>query len=620
MNFSTFLRRVSEGGRRPRTDRTLRFDRRLRTVLVTETRGAAVLLVATVLALVWANIPGGGYETVWHTEISIGFGHAAITEDLRHWVNDALMVFFFLLAGMEIRRELSLGALRDRRAAIVPIVAAIGGMAVPAVIYATVTIGNPAQNAWGMAMATDIAFALGVLALVGPRCPENVRVFLLTLAVVDDIGAILVIAIVYTEAVHVVALLVAVALIAVAVAMRAAGVWRATPYFIVGVALWVATYESGLHPTIVGVVFGLLTPAFLARTADLDRLDRIMKRLRREPGPEAARALSIAAQGSVSANDRLQYLLRPWTSFVIVPLFALANAGVALSPELLARAVTSPVTLGVFFGLVVGKTVGIWGASAAVVGARLGRLPAGVRLGQVLPVSAVAGIGFTVSLFIAELAISDDRTRDEATIGILAAAVAATALGWLLFRLPSRRRRDREPTELRPGTQPTGEHGRGPAGAPVELVQFGDYQCPYCREAAPVVAALVARHPDQLRYVWRHLPLEDVHPYARRAAQAAEAAAVQDAFWPMHDRLLSADDLSDEALIELARAAGLDVRQFASDLDTAIVSAEVDADVRSAADSGADGTPTFFLNGVRVDGTLDDVTAAVERSLDTETP
>ncbi|SNY53562.1 Na+/H+ antiporter NhaA [Paractinoplanes atraurantiacus] len=616
MSVSGMVRRISEGGQAPRTERTLRLDHRIRTVLVTETRGAAALLAATVLALIWANLPGDSYETLWHTEFTVGLGGAEISEDLRHWVNDGLMVFFFLLAGMEIRRELSFGDLRDRRAATVPILAAAGGMIVPAVIFAAITAGTSAQHAWGMAMATDIAFALGVLALVGPRCPANVRVFLLTLAVVDDIGAILVIAVVYTEAIHPVPLLVAAVLLGVALAMRAAGVWRATPYFVVGVALWVATVESGLHPTIVGVVFGLLTPAFLARTADLDRIERLLRKFRREPGPEAARTLTIAAQGAVSANDRLQYLLRPWTSFLIVPLFALANAGVVLSPEALSRAVTSPVTIGVFAGLVVGKTLGIWAASALVVRTGLGRLPSGVRLPQVLSVGAVAGIGFTVSLFIAELALTDEQVRDEAKIGILAAAVVATMLGWVLFRLTGRQKPAGEATSLQPPVEPSGEHHRGPLGAPVELVQFGDYECPFCRDAAPAITALLDRHPGRISYVWRNLPLDEIHPYARRAAQAAEAAAAQNGFWAMHDRLITADAFDDEALAGLARAAGLDVSRFVVDLDTAIVAAQVDADVRSAHDSGADGTPTFFLNGTVVTGSLDEVVAAVERAID----
>jgi Na+/H+ antiporter NhaA/predicted DsbA family dithiol-disulfide isomerase len=466
-----------------------------------------------------------------------------------------------------------------------------------------------------MAMATDIAFALGVLALVGPRCPASVRVFLLTLAIVDDIGAIVVIAVVYTGALHLVPLLLATALLGVVLALRAAGVWRATPYFLVGIALWVATYESGLHPTIVGVVFGLLTPAFLPRTGDLDRLDRILARLRREPGPEPARLLSIAAHASVSSNDRLQYLLRPWSSFVIVPAFALANAGVALNADVLARALRSPVTWGVFAGLVVGKTLGIAGASALVMRARLGQLPAGIGMPQIVSVGAVAGIGFTVSLFIAELALADEAVREEAKVGILAAAVAATVLGWLLFRLPTRRARVAPAPELRPPADPVDEHALGSADAPVVLVQFGDYQCPYCRDAMPRLSGLLRRHPQRLRYVWRHLPLDEVHPYARRAAQAAEAATLQGAFWPLHDRLLTADDLAGDALAQLAEAAGLDPERLLRDAASAEVAARVEADVHSARDSGVDGTPTFFLDGRRVDGSLDEVIAAVERAL-----
>jgi Na+/H+ antiporter NhaA len=611
----TVVRRISEGGQLPRTDRTLRMDHRIRSVLATETRGAAALLAATVLALIWANVPGAGYEAVWHTSVSVGVGDAVISEDLRHWVNDGLMVFFFFLAGMEIRREFGFGALRDRRAAMAPMVAAVGGMVLPAVIFATVTAGGPAQSAWGMAMATDIAFALGVLALIGPRCPANVRVFLLTLAIVDDIGAILVIAVVYTDAVHLIPLLVAAALFGVVLAMRAAGIWRATPYFLVGLALWVATYESGLHPTIVGVVFGLLTPAFQPRVDDLDRLDRLVGGMRNRPGPEKARLVAIAAQASVSSNDRLQYLLRPWSSFLIVPLFALANAGVALDAELLSRSVGSPVTLGVFAGLVVGKTLGIWGATAAVVRTGLGRLPGGVAMAQIRSVGAVAGIGFTVSLFIAELALTDDAVRDEAKVGILAAAVAATALGWLLFRLPARRSVPVADTPLRPAAGGPGEHGRGPVDAAVELVQFGDYQCPYCRAAGPRVDELLSRHGERLRYVWRHLPLDEIHPYARRAARAAEAAGLQDAFWPMHRRLLAAVDLDDDALVTLAGAVGLDTVRFLGDLDATEVDTRVEADLRSARDSGADGTPTFFLNGHRVDGSLDELVAAVELAL-----
>jgi protein-disulfide isomerase len=234
---------------------------------------------------------------------------------------------------------------------------------------------------------------------------------------------------------------------------------------------------------------------------------------------------------------------------------------------------------------------------------------------QVVSVGAVAGIGFTVSLFIAELALTDEAVREEAKVGILAAAVAATVLGWLLFRLPTRRAQTAPAPELRPPADPVDEHALGPADAPVVLVQFGDYQCPYCRDAMPRLSGLLRRHPQRLRYVWRHLPLDEVHPYARRAAQAAEAAALQGAFWPMHERLLTADDVGGGALAGLAEAAGLDPERLLRDAASAEIAARVEADVHSARDSGVDGTPTFFLDGRRVDGSLDDVITAVERAL-----
>jgi NhaA family Na+:H+ antiporter len=331
--------------------------RPLQHFLHTEAGSSSLLLGATIVALVWANSPlSDAYEDLWSATATIAIGSAEITEDLRHWVNDGLMVFFFYVVGLEIRRELTLGELRNRREAAVPAVAALAGMAVPAVLYLAFNAGGQGRDGWGIVMATDIAFVLGALALMGPAVPSQVRVFLLTLAIVDDIGAITIIALFYSEDIHFGALAAALAILVVIGLLRRVRVWRGPGYFVAGLALWIAMHESGVHPTIAGVALGALTAVYAPKRTAVERATVLTRSFRQDPSPAQARTAVLGLSDAISPNERLQEALHPWTSYVIVPLFALANAGVPLDGDTLARAVRSPITIGVVAGLVAGNT------------------------------------------------------------------------------------------------------------------------------------------------------------------------------------------------------------------------------------------------------------------------
>jgi Na+/H+ antiporter NhaA len=399
-----------------------------------------VLLAATFVALAWANSPWqGAYDTLWGTQLSVRLGTLSLAEDLRHWVNDGLMAIFFFVVGLEIKRELSAGELKEIRRAALPIIGALGGMVVPALLYLLVNSGGDGGSGWGIPMATDIAFALGVLALFGRRVPSSLRVFLLSLAIVDDVGAIVVIAVFYSGGIEFAPLVLACTCLAIVVVMRSAGVWWVPAYIVIGLGTWVATYESGVHATIAGVALGLLAPA---RAQDSSALDGIALDPRggTEPTPAAVRSVSSRAGASVSVVERLEHVLHPWASFVIVPIFALANAGISLTREGVAGAATSPITAGVVIGLVVGKLSGIAGFTWCAHRLGLAVLPDGVGWGHLSAVAAVAGIGFTVSIFITSLAFTDPRLIDEAKFGVLVASVLATVLGALLLRVADRDR------------------------------------------------------------------------------------------------------------------------------------------------------------------------------------
>jgi NhaA family Na+:H+ antiporter len=439
--------------------------RPLQDFLSTSTASAFLLLVAAVVALVWANSPfGDAYDTLWHTEIVVGVGSWSIDLDLQHWVNDGLMALFFLVVGLEIKREVLQGELREPRAAALPAIAAIGGMVVPALLYVALNAGGDGAHGWGIPMATDIAFALGVLTLAAKHAPASIKPFVLTLAIVDDIGAILVIALFYSGGVALSPLLVAAVVIAAIVVLQRIGVRANTVYVALGIALWIATYEAGIHPTIAGVVMGLLTPLYPYQPPAAVSREAIRTADETDDDPEEPDAgahlwlrLATLSKEAVSPLVRVEHALLPWTSFVIVPIFALANAGVDLSGSSLGEALTSRITLGVILGLVVGKTIGIWTASAIAVRTGLARLPSGVDLRHVLGAGAVAGIGFTVALFITELAFEDALLRDEAKVGILVASVAAGLLGWVLLRLAPAEVAPDDLAERATADQPLGE-------------------------------------------------------------------------------------------------------------------------------------------------------------------
>jgi Na+/H+ antiporter NhaA len=592
----------------------------VRDYLRTETGGAVFLFAATVAALVWANIDQSSYESVWTTKLSVRLGGAGISLDLRQWVNEGLMALFFFVVGLEARREFDLGELRERRRIALPVVAALGGMAVPVAIYLAFNAGHSSADGWGAAMSTDTAFALGVLALVAPPGTHRLRLFLLSIVVVDDLVALAVIAIVYTDHVELVALLAALAIFAGVLAIRAAGVQRASVYVVFGVALWLAVQKSGIDPVIVGLVMGLLAYAYPAMRLDLDRASQLFRAFREQPTPELAREARLGVDLAISPNERLQGLLHPWTSYLIVPVFALANIGIAIDHGLIEDALTSPVTLGIFFAYVVGKPAGIFGASWLATRSGL-RLP--VTWPGLAAAGVVAGIGFTVTLLISTLAF-DGRDLEEAKLGVLAAAVCAALLGWLVFRIiallpPEVMTRQFARTaesivDLVAPVDRERDHIRGDDDAPVTLVEYGDFECPNCGQAEPVVRELLNDFGHDLRYVFRHLPLSDVHPRALLAAEAAEAAHDQGAFWEMHDLLFEHQDaLEPRQLVGYARELGLDADRFMDQLRRHEQAGRIASDVDDADLSGVSGTPTFFVNGIRHQGAydIDTLTAAV---------
>jgi Na+/H+ antiporter NhaA len=586
----------------------------LREFLHTETGGAAVLLGAAVAGLLWVNVDAGSYDSVWSTRLAIDLGGHGVALDLRDWVNSGLMTFFFFVVGLEARREFDLGELRERRRFALPLLAGIGGAAAAIAIYLAFNAGRPSAHGWGTAMSTDTAFALGLLALVGPRFPDRLRAFMLTVVVVDDIVALVVIATVYSGSISSVPLAVAALFYGAVLVLRSIRFRLGFVYFVLGVGAWVALLESGVEPVVIGLAMGVLPFAYPAQRSSLEQATERFREFREQPTAELARSAAAQLRAATPANERLQQLYHPWTSYLVVPLFALANAGIVINGGVLTRAFSSPITLGILFGYTIGKPVGIVGGTWLATRLSKGRLRPPVGWAAIAGGGTIAGIGFTVSLLIATLAF-DGRDLEDAKLGILSAAVCASALTWLLFRatafLPRRLRLrallgTAEPlADLYLEVDPERDHIRGPVDAAVTVVEYGDFECPYCGMAEPVIRELRREFGD-VRYVWRHLPLNDVHPRAQLAAEASEAAAAQGAFWELHDLLLDHQDaLGPDDLIGYAQQLGFDVDRFAEDLRARIGAGRVADDVDSADLSGVSGTPTFFINGRRHYGAYD---------------
>lgn len=417
--------------------------------LETEAASGLVLLLAASIALAWVNSPlGDSYEDLWSTLLTFDLGLFVVEEDLRHVVNDGFMTIFFFVVGLEIKRELVHGELSGLRRALLPGAAALGGMLLPAAIYLAFNAGQEAEDGWGIPMATDIAFAVGVMSLVGRRIPFGLKIFLLALAIVDDIGAILVIALFYTSELALDNLAIAVALFGLIFAMNNRGVRDVYIYVVVGALMWVAMLKSGVHPTITGVVLGLMTPAlpFFDKAGFAGTMRQLVAHFEAavESGSEndqenLLEQIEDLTRGSEATLDSLEKALHPWVSFVVMPVFALANAGVELSADGISGAASSAVTQGIVLGLILGKFVGIIAFAWLATILKLGSLPAGANWRQMAGLALVAGIGFTVSLFITDLALETEEQIMHAKVGILFASLSAGLLGYLVLRTVSGR-------------------------------------------------------------------------------------------------------------------------------------------------------------------------------------
>jgi Na+/H+ antiporter NhaA len=589
----------------------------LRQFLSTEAAGAVAMLAATVSALVWANSPWAAqYEALQQLEVGVGLGAHSWSTTFLHAVNDGLLAVFFFVIGLEVRRELSIGELTRRRRAVLPAVAGVAGLTLPVVLFSLLAPRGEAAGAWGMVLGTDTAFLLGALALVGPKVATQLRVFLLTVTVVDDVVAVAVIGLVYSGPIRQIMLVPAAASVVALVALNRLHVWRVGPYVVVAAALWCATVRAGLHASLAGMVAGLSVAAHTPRPAVVEGAISVFRAFRQSPMAAAGRSVRRGISQALSVNERLQASLHPWTSFVIVPAFAFANAGVDLRGGRLEQALRSPLTWTVVISLVLGKLVGVGGV--ALLGPRLGLgpLPRGVGPGHVLGGAALSGIGFTVSLLVADLAFTDPVLKGEATVGVLVAAVVSTLNGKVVFWSAAVLHGEGDadlPRLLDRPVEVGVDHIRGPVDAPLTLVEYGDFECPFCARATGVAADLRARFGPELRYVFRHLPLTAVHPHAELAARAALAADRQGQFWAMHDTLFAhQDQLEIEDLLGYAADLDLDVEEFARAIEDPQIAQRIRADLLSAEASGARGTPTFFVCDRRHVGPYDAETLTSE--------
>ncbi|VEG51384.1 sodium/proton antiporter, NhaA family [Mycolicibacterium aurum] len=587
-----------------------RLNRGSKATKTTDNTAAALLLTFTVIAILWANSPwADSYTTLLETHVGLSFGDHHVEMTVKHIVNDALMTFFFFIVGLEVTREFTIGELTDRSRAAVPVIAAAAGLVLPAVVFLAFNPSGENAAAWGVVISTDTAFLVGALAIIKPMFPARVRLFLLTLAVVDDVGALIAIAVFYSDAIQVGPLVASVVLIGALALVRYLPAARGPAYAVFGVGLWIALYMAGIHPTLAGVAVAMLIPVFTPERRPVERAVEQIRAFRQSPNSQYARAASRSLRESISINERLQAAVGPTVSFVILPLFALVNAGVLLNGESLTTALRSPLTWGVVAGLVIGKFIGITGATWVIRRLGIGELAPGLTLRRIAGGAALSGIGFTISLFIVDIAIDDPSRQDQARIGVLAASVLAFVFGWAIFRITDWL----SPPEpvglklLRP-VDPDRDHARGRRDAPLTLVEYGDFECPFCSRATGAIDEVRAHFGDDLLYVWRHFPLERAHPRAFDAARASEAAALQGRFWEMARELFAhQDDLEWSDIYRYAVAAGCDIEQFDQDVrvHSKKVLHRVEDDAEDAEAMDLNATPTLFVNGKRHKGPWD---------------
>jgi Na+/H+ antiporter NhaA len=569
--------------------------------------GAMLLLVATLAAIIWANVATGSYETFWETHLTVGVGDIQLDFTLHALVNDALMAIFFFTVGLEVRREFAIGELTSWSRAVVPVVAAIAGLAIPALLFVWIAAGSGQAHAWGVVISTDTAFLVGALALIGPRVPGRLRVFLLALAVVDDIGALSIIALVYTENFNPMPLIIAaIGLVGVYFTRYLRG-GRGLVYAVLAIIVWLAFLASGVHPTLAGVAIALLVPVYRPDRRDVEHALDLARTFRQSPNTEYARAAANSLRESISINERLQSAYAPYVAYVILPLFALANAGVVLNPEILGAAIISPLTWGIVAGLVVGKFVGVLGSAALMKVFKVGEFGPGLTLDRIAGGAALCGIGFTISLFIVDIAIDDADAQNEARVGVLAASVLAFVIATIIFRISDAVRPDLDTgqTLVRP-VNAKRDHVFGSDEAPFTIVEYGDFQCGFCLKASGSIQEVKEQLGDRLRYVWRHAPLTQYHPNALADAEAAEAAAMQGKFWEF-ERGLFADQENQRPsdIVRLAANLGLDVERFERDLTAPEVTGRVRDDMLDAEAMGITSVPTLFINGRRHTGPYD---------------
>ncbi|MDG4820121.1 Na+/H+ antiporter NhaA [Micromonospora sp. WMMD956] len=578
-------------------------------------RGAVVLIAGTVVALIWANLPGDSYGSFWHLPLGLELGGSRFELDLRHWVNDAVMAVFFAHVTLEVRRELELGELRDWRKASVPVIAAVAGLVIPALIYVGVTSGTDTVGGWGIVVSTDTAFVLGILALIGRVMPPQLRIFLVTLAVADDVGALGVIAFAYTDHFSPLPLLIAVGGLTMIAMMRFVGVWRGGLYLLPSIVVWAGFFLSGVHATLAGVAIALLLPIFPTRSDDLRRAQDHVRAFHMSPTASYARTANNSLARAVSINERAHRALTPYVTWLILPIFALANAGVRVTRESLVDAFTSRLTWGIIVGLVVGKIIAISVSTWIVTRIRPDALGPAVRMPHVIGVSMLAGMGFTISLFVTELAFDDPVDVSRGQIGVIAATVLAATLGTVAFAVMSARERRRSPhrSRLVRALDPARDPVLGDlSSAVVTVVEYGNYATPYSSAAGEMRREMEGRFGSEVAYAFRHLPLEQ--PLGRSAAIANEAAALQGRFWEMRDELIREAPIENERQIRRAAAsAGLNLRRFERDWGDAARAQRVDEDLVDAEAMHLHQAPTYFIDNMRYEGSIDadSVNAAV---------